>query len=187
MMGTFPLRLGDLGSWVGSVGTGVALIIAFWQIVILRRDRDARQASLISMWISGKSLKGNATETGLDASVEISFLNASTQPLGQVLYEVRLGSKKQWGRVGPVAPDNEVRKKTIAFSDMTVDDANAAAEMDIWFTDEAGHRWSRNQTGRLKEGVRPPSDFRTLGFKFGIPHTNKTENEGQDDSKGAPA
>lgn len=72
VIGTFPLRLGDLATWVGSVITGGALVIAFRQMAILQRDRDSRQAALLSMWISGKTLKGNAALTGLDATIELS-------------------------------------------------------------------------------------------------------------------
>lgn len=172
MFATFPLRLGDLGTWVGSVITGAALFIAFWQMAILRRDRDSRQAALISMWISNKTLRTNSTQTGLNVTIECSYLNASTQPVGLVRCEVRLGSQKIRGIVGPVAPDGVVQKKLMSIVDMSVDDANAKAELDIWFTDEAGHRWRRNHEGRLKEGVKLPSDWTELSAKWGIAKSN---------------
>jgi len=182
VIGTFPLRLGDLGTWVGSVTTGGALVTAFWQMAILRRDRDARQASLLSMWISGKSLKGNVALTGLDATIELSFLNASTQPIGRVLYEVRLGSSRLRGSVGPVAPDGITQKKSIAFRDLSEVDANANAEIDLWFTDEAGHRWRRDHKGQLKGRVRPPSDWIEMRLSFGIPRKNQDKGDGSEET-----
>lgn len=180
MIGTFHFRLGDLASWVGSVITGVALIIAFWQLSLLRRDRDARQASLLSMWISGQSLKPNDARTGLDVDLEISFMNVSSQPLGRVLFEVRVGSQKQRGKVGPVPPDGAIHKKQIVLLNLSVDDANTPAEIDIWFTDEAGHRWRRDHTGRLREGVNPPGDWLEIRLKWGIPYKNKIPSDDTD-------
>lgn len=187
VIGTFPLRLGDLASWVGSVITGGALVVAFRQLAILRRDRDSRQAALLSMWIPGKTLKGNAGLTALDATIELSFLNGSTQPIGRVLYEVRLGASKLRGSVGPVAPDGVVESRKLAFKDLSVEDANARAEIDLWFTDEAGRRWMRDHRGRLKERVKPPSDWIEMRLTFRIPRRNKGVKDSSGESPSPPS
>lgn len=139
------------------------------------------------MWISGKTLKGNVALTGLDATIELSFLNASTQPIGRVLYEVRLGSSKLRGHVGPVAPDGTTRKQSITFKDLSEVDANANAQIDLWFTDEAGRHWRRDHKGQLRGRVGPPSDWIEMRLSFGIPRRNKDKGNGSEETPNSPA
>jgi hypothetical protein len=162
------VQLGDLATWVGSLLTVGVLFVAVWQLEMLRRDRESQQASQVSAWVSGGSLRAKSGAAGLDTVVEISFRNVSTQPIGRLLWEVKLKGKAGRGFISPLPPDGVTKTKTITFSELPVDIANSDPQLDIWFTDEAGHSWHRPHAGGLVKGV-PPDGAWGLKMSVGLP------------------
>lgn len=165
------IQLGDLATWVGSVGTVGVLAAAVWQLGKLRRDSESEQASHISAWVSGTKLSAPDGILGLKTIVEVSLRNVSPQPIGRLLFEVALGDKRGRGFVAPLPPDGMTMRTEIVFNDIPVEIANANAELDIWFTDEGGHQWHRPYAGQLKQEA-PPIGPWGLNLKVRRPQKN---------------
>ena len=163
---TVHVQLGDVATWVGGVGTAGALSAAVWQLNMLRHDRESEQASLVSAWASSPAIgfPDSPEDERATATVKISFRNGSTQPVGRVHYELKMGSETHRASVGPLAPDGLILTPTVKLSKISVADANSRPELNLWFTDEAGHRWHRPDGGRLRPG-KLPGDWRELRMK----------------------
>lgn len=163
------IQLGDVATWVGSAVTVGVLSVAVWQLGMLRKERESRQAASVSAWITNRQinfpLKDRPNPT---VRVEISFRNVSSQPIGRVLFQVTLGSEHRRMSVGPVPPDGSVTAETAIFRAIAIKDANSNPELDIWFTDEAGHSWHRPHAGSLRQG-RPPRDWLELRLSIAEP------------------
>ena len=170
--GTIPvmhIQLGDIATWVGSAVTVGVLSVAVWQLGLLRKERESRQAASVSAWITNRQMtfppKDRPDPT---VRLEVSFRNVSTQPIGRVLFEVTLGSEHRRMSIGPVPPDGSVTAETAIFRAIALKDANSNPELDIWFTDEAGHSWHRPHAGSLRQG-RPPHDWLELRLSVAEP------------------
>lgn len=159
-------QLGDLATWAGSVVTVGVLSVALWQLGILRKDREAEQAALVSAWISGTPTGCGPDDPNPTVTVALSFRNVSNQPISRILHQVTLGSQRHRGSTGPIPPDGSIRTKDVPFRSIPLEDAQMAPTLDIWFTDEAGHQWHRPHAGRLKESA-PPRDWSELRIKIG--------------------
>lgn len=176
------IQLGDLATWVGSAVTVGVLSVAVWQLEMLRRDRESQQAALVSAWVLSSPVgfpdpeQQNPTKT-----VEVSFRNMSTQPIGRVLYQVTCGTSRQRTSIGPLPPDGTIKTKPVVFRAISLDDANATNQLDIWFTDEAGHQWHRPHGGRLRE-AGPPHDWQELRLGIGRPQ-KKVGSDGSTEPK----
>jgi hypothetical protein len=156
------IQLGDIATWVGSALTVGVLSVAVWQLGMLRKERESRQAASMSAWITDRQMKFPPKDRpNPTVSVEISFRNVSSQPIGRVLFQVTLGSEHRRMSLGPIPPDGSVAAETAIFRAIGIKDANSNPELDIWFTDEAGHCWHRPHAGSLRQG-RPPHDWLEL-------------------------
>jgi hypothetical protein len=163
------IQLGDLATWVGAIITIGVLSVAVWQLEMLRRDRESQQAALVSAWVSASPVGfPDPTDPDPTKTVEVSFRNASTQPIGRVLFQVTSGTSRQRTSVGPLPPDGTIKTKKVVFSAIPLSDANSPNQLDIWFIDEAGHQWNRPHGGRLRE-AGAPHDWRELGLAIGRP------------------
>ncbi len=148
------VQWGDVGTWVGGIGTSGALLVAFVQLGRLLKDHEAEQAALVSAWISASKMTTTAGTSTPDAAVEITFRNVSTQPIGRILFEVRVGSDRRQEGFGPLPPDSTITKE-IHFGALA-SGVTLLPELDIWFTDEAGRSWLRPHAGALhKRGTMP--------------------------------
>jgi hypothetical protein len=165
------LQYGNLAAWVGAVGTVGVLSIALRQLGILRRESEARQASLVSAWISGTKIWAAPKATGLSTEVEVSFRNVSTQPIGRLLFEIALGPERGRGAISPLPPDGMTKTASITFKELPQPVANARPRLDIWFTDESGHPWFRPHAGPLQKGT-PPAGAWGIGLSVGLPTEN---------------
>jgi len=167
------IQLGDVATWVESAVTVGVLSVAVWQLGMLRKEREARQAASVSAWITHRQMtfppKDRPNPT---VRVEISFRNVSSQPIGRVLFQVTLGTEHRRMSVGPVPPDGSVTAETAIFRAIAIKDANSNPELDIWFTDEAGHAWHRPHAGSLRQG-RPPRDWLELRLSVADPPSQK--------------
>jgi hypothetical protein len=136
---------------------------------MLRRDRESQQAALVSAWVSSAPVGfPDPADPDPTKTVEVSFRNASTQPIGRVHFQVISGTSRQRTSIGPIPPDGTVVAKKVIFRSISLEDANADNHLDIWFTDEAGHPWHRPAGGRLKE-TSLPHDWRELRLGIGKP------------------
>src|ERR1700691_66331 len=132
------IQLGDVATWVGSAVTVGVLSVAVWQLGMLRRERESRQAASVSAWITDRQMRFPPKDRpNPTVSVEISFRNVSSQPIGRVLFQVTLGSEHRRMSIGPVPPDGSVTAETAIFRAIAIQDANSNPALDIWFTDEA--------------------------------------------------
>jgi len=163
------IQLGDIATWVGSAVTVGVLSVAVWQLGLLRKERESRQAASVSAWITNRQLnfppKDRPNPT---VRLEVSFRNVSSQPIGRVLFQVTLGSEHRRMSIGPVPPDGSVTAETAIFRAIAIKDANSDPELDVWFTDEAGHSWHRPHAGSLRQG-RPPRDWLELRLSVAEP------------------
>ncbi|MGD0378928.1 MAG: hypothetical protein ABSC30_02980 [Acidimicrobiales bacterium] len=167
------IQLGDVATWVGSAVTVGVLSVVVWQLGMLRKERESRQAASVSAWITDRQMsfppKDRPNPT---VRVEVSLRNVSSQPIGRVLFQVTLGSEHRRMSVGPVPPDGSVTAETAIFRSIAIKDANSSPELDIWFTDEAGHAWHRPHAGSLRQS-RPPRDWLELRFSVAEPPSQK--------------
>ncbi len=167
------IQLGDVATWVGSAVTVGVLSVVVWQLGMLRKERESRQAASVSAWITDRQMtfppKDRPNPT---VSVEVSFRNVSSQPIGRVLFQVTLGSEHRRMSLGPVHPDGSVTAETAIFRAIAINDANSHPALDIWFTDEAGHSWHRPHAGGLRQG-RPPRDWLELRLSVAEPPRQK--------------
>jgi hypothetical protein len=120
--GSIHIQLGNLATWVGGGLTVGALSLALWQLGMLRKDREARQAALVSVWISGSSVHFFEEDVNPSVTVELSFRNASTQPILKVFCKITLGSKYGWSGAEPLPPDGSIQTKSLTFRSISIED-----------------------------------------------------------------
>lgn len=157
------IQLGDLATWLASVGTIGAVWLALWQVLNEKKERVNReirsQAERISAWYAG-------TKEGahLATATRIELLNSSNEPV----YEVVVGlvfiqgaaprSGEEWqcmgntsimggfGKVlGALPPGQWIVRVPGGWANMF---ARPGAE--IAFTDRSGLHWVRRATGKLE-------------------------------------
>jgi hypothetical protein len=145
----------------------VTLGITIWQRLILRRDRESKQAVLVAAWVSGSPIGfPNPDETLPTKTVEVSVVNGSPQPIGRIQFQVTCGSSRRQASILSIPPNGAIKAKKVVFPAISFEDVNATNQLDIWFTDEAGRQWQRLNGDQLRPGV-PPIDWSELRMSIG--------------------
>lgn len=141
------IELGDWATWVGSLGTIGAFIVAFWQI---RRERVERQKREHREWWERRRVHADRISAWA-TSGQVQVHNASGHPIHDVVVICGNGSVHRLDLV----PPGELER---AEPDLV------AGPVVIEFTDQRGERWRREPghpphlvSGEGKSGGREPA------------------------------
>jgi hypothetical protein len=158
------VQLGDLATWVASVGTVAAVSVALWQILSERKERLGRefreQAERVSAWYAG-----SAPGKWPDSDTRIELLNSSNEPVYEVVAGIAFiqgaapHSGEEWMQLedhsimggfgkalGALPPGRWAITVPGGWGAMM---ARPGAE--IAFTDRSGSHWVRRATGKLEQ------------------------------------
>lgn len=144
------MSLGDLATWVGSVGTAGALIVSLWLLGREQSDRRHResearasQAALVAAWIAGVDPLAKP-----HPEIRIRIRNANMTPIYDVSFQFAAGVRGTWVRsfwgMGP----QETREFLILIPGYIRAEPKAPR---LTFTDSVGRQWLREPDGDLQE------------------------------------
>src|SRR6202035_578490 len=166
-MAAIRFQLGPVASWVAAIGTVGAFVFAalvyWWD---LRRRRDGlRKSQAISFdaWIIDAQIRPNEDTDlfpgQLFLGVDVGFYNASQQAIRDVNVGMRY-REESFGSfpVGVIPPATQGKPETRAFKSFALSEdllteigpLGRIMEIETWFTDAAGNRWTRKHKGELK-------------------------------------
>lgn len=144
------VQWGDVPTWVGSVGTAGALLIAMWLLkkeVNDRRQRDsearAAQAAQVAAWTSGRVVRADPYPEML-----VRIRNGSTMPIFTVNFEFSQGVRGTFVRYILAMGPEETREFRILLPSYPKGETIAPS---LTFADAAGRRWFRDGNGKLRE------------------------------------
>ncbi|MBM7367651.1 hypothetical protein [Gordonia hydrophobica] len=121
------LELGDWATWVGSIGTIGAFVVAFWQI---HRERSARKTKeKLETWMRRREHVDRVSAWIHDAALHVN--NDSGHPIHDVV--VKGGDREIW--TATQLPPGTHRDETV--------DGPGHGTVHLEFTDVRGDRWSR--------------------------------------------
>jgi hypothetical protein len=151
------IQWGNVGEWVGGVGTGLAFVATALAVVPELRDRNRAQAVQISAWCS---------ELVQEPFSEVPI--AVDNPTGQAVRELRawLDPKlapnvpaREFGLYLPVLPPRNRAVVDLRFDhDYSVEPgAQIMPVILLEFTDDRGRRWRRDER-KLRRIRRPQVD-----------------------------
>ncbi|MEZ0341768.1 hypothetical protein ACAG25_17515 [Mycobacterium sp. pV006] len=133
------IELGDWATWVGSIGTIGAFIVAFWQI---RRERVERQKREHREWWERRRAHADRVSAWATTG-QVRIRNASGHPIHDVVVICANGSEHVVDLVPP--GDHDRSEPGLAPGPVTVE-----------FTDQRGERWRREpgQPPHVMDGKR---------------------------------
>jgi hypothetical protein len=176
------IQLGDVATWVASIGTVAAVWVALWQIVSEKKERLGRevreQAERISAWYAGRAeripgsgtrieLLNNSNEPVYEVIVGIAFIQGAAPHSGEEWMKVERGLiMGGFGRALGTLPPGQWFVTVPSHSGVMQGRLGA----EIAFTDRSGSHWVRRATGKLEQlrtnaidhyGVSRPVDYQT--------------------------
>lgn len=157
---------GDVATWVGGIGTTLAFILAFAQLIVQRRkeqkQKESAQSELISSWVSDE-LHGKSI---------VTILNVSANPVYQVIlklanfgHDLTVGEEWDYTRCIAILPPG--RSYTVIEGDYH--GMNFFPSIQIAFVDSAGKSWLRKSNGLLGKSKQLPHE--NYGFSLPLPWT----------------
>jgi hypothetical protein len=147
------VQLGDLPTWISSIGTAGALGVSVWLLAREIRDRRNRenerrasQASLVAGWTSGYLTTGDPYP-----EIHVRIRNGSFLPVYQLSMKVAAGVRGTFVRfLNAMGPD-ETREFRIILPAHPRGEIFAPA---LTFADAAGRQWLRETSGVLRQVKR---------------------------------
>lgn len=170
------IQWGDVATWVGGVGTAIALILTYRLLRITRREqRDLQaekrqaQARLISAWT------GQLQQVSSDpaCSVVVTLQNSSHEPV----YGLRAAVGFTWSTEGSKFAEAKIvylmrpkssqdEKVELESTQWATGAAGPPPPVELLFSDAAGKHWHRNRYGLLAEiNDEPPLAGRKYFFR----------------------
>lgn len=146
-------QLGDIATWIGSIGTTGAFGVSLYLLGQTIKDRRATQAKQVACWQDGPIVPAEipfSPEVDYSAIIKYTVRNSSQEPV----YDVRLAAPcdllgtfvKDCGVIGPL-DEKEVRFW------LPAGQANKLYRADysprLTFVDTAGKQWYRDGNGKL--------------------------------------
>lgn len=142
---SFVEGAGDLATWIGSLGTIGAFIVAFWQIRRERVERHRRDRR--ERWERLREHADHVTAWVADGHVTIA--NSSRHPVFDVCIRWHDGQQRVFDFVAPGTTHDRVDAAVAS---------GAVPYLD--FTDPRGHRWQRElgKTPRMVYDAAGPAE-----------------------------
>jgi hypothetical protein len=193
------IQIGDVATWVASIGTIGALGAALWQIrnerkrriaqeIQDRSERHQSQARLVAAWI-GEIEYATEDSSYDDGRTAIELLNGSAEPI----YSLVTGlvyiqgaapeSMEAWFELRKRSePDNQVSSPILLLSILPPGRWRIWLPASAWgvlggrigaevaFTDRAGAHWVRRGTGELEELPTSPFEHFEAHGMYGPPY-----------------
>ena len=160
------IQLGDVGTWVGSIGTILAILFAYWVghkegRKEIERERR-RQAESISAWVAAEK-----------KPLPIKLSNNSGDPVFDVIVSMVLvqGAGPQDGKESflhhcfKVLPPG---KHIISAKDYEGGGMHIKPGVEIAFTDKVGQNWLKDKNGKLTELIgQSPAEYYSIDPPIG--------------------
>jgi hypothetical protein len=150
------IQLGDIGTWIASVGTVAAVVLALWQTRrTSQKDRDREekeQAAQVSSWLIGEG-----------RICGVALRNTSATPVYQAILTLvayqgagpRNGTESQFRRYLGIIPPGQTYT--------TIEGAGGAMYIrlgvEMAFTDSRGINWVREVRGKLYKIGKQTVDY----------------------------
>lgn len=134
---------GDVPTWLGAIGTTLALLVAFAVFALDLRERRRKQASQVAAWFERH-----------DADATLHVANASDAPIYNVRVHPKLLGQVAATILYPVlGPGADERELTIPMPGSR-QVSNRFFNVEIYFADSASRLWKRKADGKLRRKYR---------------------------------
>ncbi len=160
------VQWGDIGTWVGSIGTVLAVLFAWYvghkQGIEAKKRQQREQAERISSWVAAVKMP-----------LPVKLSNQSGDPVYDVIVSVVLvqGAGPQDGKHTFMQQQYKVLPPgtfLVSFDNYPGGAMHTKPGTEIAFTDKAGLHWLKDKNGKLHSlKSKSPSEYYGLGQPIG--------------------